>query len=66
MTKTYRIAGPTDEIAVESLADELSLIDGAHDADIDAEAGRITVHGENFADEDVRAAAANAGFEIQE
>lgn len=66
MTKTYRIAGPTDEIAVESLADELSLIDGAHDADIDAAAGRVTVRGENFADEDVRAAAANAGFEIQE
>ncbi|OEY04745.1 hypothetical protein A0K93_06445 [Corynebacterium sp. BCW_4722] len=64
MTKTYRITGPADQVAVDSLADELSLIDGAHEVDIDIEAGRLTVVGHQFADADVQKAARNAGYQV--
>ncbi|GEM_PF-730384 len=65
MTKTYRISGPTDDIAVASLADELSLIDGAHDVDIQVNDSRLTVIGDNFSDDDVKRAAENAGYGIE-
>lgn len=65
MTKTYRITGPADEIAVASLADELSLIDGAHDVDIQVNESRLTVMGDNFSDDDVKRAAENAGYGIE-
>lgn len=66
MTKTYEISGPTDEVAIASLKDELSLIDGAHDAEIDLAAGRLILVGDNFADEDVRRAADTAGYRISD
>ena len=65
MTKTYRISGPDDEVAVASLADELSMVEGAHEVDIDIEQGILTVIGFIFTDEDVRLAAINAGYELQ-
>lgn len=66
MTKTYRITGPADQVAVDSLADELSLIDGAHEVDIDIEAGRLTVVGHMFSDADVRKAAEHAGYSVED
>ena len=35
MTKTYRILGPKDEVAVDSLKDELSVVEGTHEVDVD-------------------------------
>ena len=35
MTKTYRISGPKDEVAVDSLKDELSVVEGTHEVDVD-------------------------------
>ncbi|MDK6494263.1 hypothetical protein SAMN04488531_0893 [Corynebacterium coyleae] len=64
MTKTYKISGPDDEVAVASLADELSLVQGAHEVDINIEDGVLTVVGFTFTDEDVRLAAVNAGYEL--
>lgn len=64
MTKTYRISGPDDEVAVASLADELKMVEGAHEVDIDIEQGILTVVGFIFTDEDVRLAAVNAGYEL--
>lgn len=64
MTKTYRISGPDDEVAVASLADELSMVEGAHEVDIDIEQGILTIVGFIFTDEDVRLAAVNAGYEL--
>lgn len=65
MTKTYRISGPKDEVAVDSLKDELSLVDGTHEVELDLEAGHLTVVGFTFADEDIVQAAKNAGYVIQ-
>lgn len=64
MTKTYRIMGPKEDVAVESLADELYLVEGTHEVDIDVEAGRLTVIGFTFADEEIRQAAQNAGYTV--
>lgn len=64
MTKNYRISGPSTEAAVDSLIDEVSLIRGTHTVDVDAEAGTMTITGEDFSGEDVLQAAQNAGFEI--
>lgn len=64
MTKTYRISGPDDEVAVASLADELKMVEGAHEVDINIEEGLLTVVGFIFTDEDVRLAAVNAGYEL--
>ena len=65
MTKTYRISGPKDEVAVDSLKDELSLVDGTHEVELDLEAGHLTVVGFTFADEDIEQAAKNAGYTLQ-
>ncbi|MDK8241934.1 MULTISPECIES: hypothetical protein [Corynebacterium] len=64
MTKTYKISGPDDEVAVASLADELSMVEGAHEVDINMEDGVLTVVGFLFTDEDVRLAAVNAGYDL--
>ncbi|MCG7274786.1 transporter [Corynebacterium afermentans] len=65
MTKTYRISGPKDDVAVDSLKDELSLVDGTHEVDLDLKAGHLTVVGFTFADEDIVQAAKNAGYVIE-
>lgn len=65
MTKTYRISGPKDEVAVDSLKDELSLVDGTHEFELDLEAGHLTVVGFTFADEDIVKAAKNAGYTLE-
>ncbi len=64
MTKTYKISGPDDEVAVASLADELSMVEGAHEVDINMADGVLTVVGFLFTDEDVRLAAVNAGYDL--
>ena len=64
MTKTYKISGPDDEVAVASLADELSMVEGAHEVDINMEDGVLTVVGFLFTDGDVRLAAVNAGYDL--
>lgn len=65
MTKTYRISGPKDDVAVDSLKDELSLVEGTHEIDLDLERGHLTVVGFTFADEDVAQAARNAGYTLE-
>lgn len=65
MTKTFQISGPSTEVAVDSLIDEVQLIEGAHDVDVDIEAGRMTVSGEDFSSEEIERACANAGFAVE-
>lgn len=65
MTKTYRISGPKDEVAVDSLKDELSVVKGTHEIDLDLDRGQLTVVGFTFADEDIVQAAKNAGYTLE-
>lgn len=70
MTKNYKITGPSTEAAVDSLVDEVQLIEGIHsvevDLEADAERGTLHVEGEDFSDGAVAQAAANAGFALAE
>lgn len=66
MTKNYRITGPSTEAAVDSLIDEVTLIEGTHTVDVDTERGVMTVMGEDFSSEAIAQAAQNAGFALAE
>ena len=64
MTKNYKISGESSEVAVDSLIDEVRMVDGTFDVEIDIAEGRMTVTGENFSDADIEKAAQEAGFSI--
>ncbi|AQQ16300.1 hypothetical protein CGLAU_11860 [Corynebacterium glaucum] len=66
MTKNYRITGPSTEAAVDSLIDEVTLIEGTHTVDVDTDRGVMTVMGEDFSSEEIAQAAKNAGFALAE
>lgn len=66
MTKNYRITGPSTEAAVDSLIDEVTLIEGTHTVDVDTDRGVMTVMGEDFSSEEIERAAQNAGFALAE
>lgn len=66
MTKNYRITGPSTEVAVDSLIDEVTLIEGTHTVDVDTDRGVMTVMGEDFSSEEIAQAAKNAGFALAE
>ncbi|AIL97710.1 hypothetical protein CUREI_10945 [Corynebacterium ureicelerivorans] len=59
------MSGPKDEVAVDSLKDELSVVEGTHEVDVDLDEGELTVVGFTFADEDIEQAAKNAGYTLQ-
>jgi len=62
-SRTFRVAGMTCEHCVRSVQEEVSEIDGVRGVDVDLAGGRVTVSG-SFADEAVRAAVAEAGYEV--
>ena len=64
MTKNYNISGQSSEVAVDSLVDEVRLVEGTFDVTVEPNEGRMTVSGENFTDADIVAAAEHAGFTI--
>jgi len=66
VTKNYRITGPSTEAAVDSLIDEVTLIEGTHTVDVDTDRGVMTVMGEDFSSEEIAQAAKNAGFALAE
>ena len=65
MTKNYSIAGPSTEAAVDSLIDEVQLVEGIHTVDVDLERGRLTVSGEDFSGGEIEQAVAAAGFTLE-
>lgn len=60
----YTIAGMTCEHCVLSVREEVSEVRGVQRADVDLAAGRLTVHGDDVSDDEVRAAVAEAGYEV--
>ena len=47
-----------------SVTEEVQQVDGVAAVVVDLEAGRVTVHGQGFSDEAVRAAVDEAGYEV--
>jgi copper chaperone CopZ len=64
MTTQYRITGMTCTHCVASVREEVGEIPGVADVDVDLASGRLTVHGSGVPSQAVRAAVAEAGYEV--
>ncbi|GAA4151625.1 heavy-metal-associated domain-containing protein [Actinomadura keratinilytica] len=64
-TATYTVTGMTCGHCVSSVKEEVGEIDGVTAVDVDLASGRVTVTSEGPIDDDkVRAAVAEAGYEV--
>jgi copper chaperone CopZ len=61
--RTYTVTGMTCDHCVMSVREEVEEVAGVESADVDLASGRLTVAGDGFADADVEAAVAEAGYE---
>jgi copper chaperone CopZ len=64
MISTYSVTGMTCDHCVASVREEVTEISGVTAVDVDLASGRLTVTGENVADDAVRAAVAQAGYAV--
>ena len=62
--RNYSVAGMTCAHCVASVEEEVSEVAGVESVDVDLDSGRLTVSGEGFSDDDVRAAVVEAGYEV--
>ncbi len=62
--RSYAITGMTCSHCVVSVHEEVSKVVGVTDVDVDLDAGRLTVSGDDYSDEAVTAAVADAGYEV--
>lgn len=64
-TRTYRVVGMTCGHCVSSVRGEVAKLPGVERVDVDLESGLLTLtSGTEVADEDVRAAVEEAGYEV--
>ena len=63
-TRNFTVSGMTCSHCVLSVREEVSEVAGVQDVAVDLASGRLTVTGENVADDAVRAAVADAGYEV--
>ena len=63
-TRTYTVSGMTCGHCVASVREEVGEVEGVRAVDVDLESGRVSVAGEGFSDEAVRAAVGEAGYEV--
>ena len=62
--REYTVRGMTCDHCVLSVSEEVSEIAGVQGVDVELASGRLVVRGENVSDEAVRAAVADAGYEV--
>jgi copper chaperone CopZ len=65
-TKTYRVTGMTCEHCVSAVSGEVGGVCGVESVRVDLAGGRVTVTGEGYTDEMIRAAVDEAGYEVIE
>ncbi|HEV2929949.1 MAG TPA: heavy-metal-associated domain-containing protein [Propionibacteriaceae bacterium] len=63
-TRDYTVQGMTCSHCVLSVREEVSEVPGVSAVDVDMDSGRMTVTGQNVADDAVRDAVAEAGYEV--
>jgi copper chaperone CopZ len=63
MTSTYTVAGMTCSHCVASVSEEVAEVAGVDAVDVDLGSGRLAVTGD-VSDADIRAAVAEAGYEV--
>jgi len=65
VTSTYTVTGMTCSHCVQSVSGELSALPGVEEVQVDLASGAVTVTSETpLADDDVRAAVDEAGYEL--
>jgi copper chaperone len=64
MMRTYTVTGMTCSHCVASVHEEVSEVAGVTDVDVDLDSGRLAVTGPDVSDDAVRAAVAEAGYEV--
>jgi copper chaperone len=64
-SRTYTVSGMTCAHCVASVSEEVAEIDGVEAVDVELASGRLTVTGEGFGDDAVRAAVAEAGYTVR-
>ena len=64
LSRVFAVEGMTCGHCVMSVREEVSEVPGVSAVDVDLASGRMTVSGDQFADDAVRAAVAEAGYEI--
>ncbi len=62
--KAYTVTGMTCGHCVSSVTSEVSKIEGVQAVDVDLASGRVAVTGDGFADDQVRAAVDEAGYQL--
>jgi copper chaperone len=62
--KVYAVTGMSCEHCVRSVSEEVGKVTGVQDVDVDLAAGRVTVTGESFTDEQIREAVDEAGYTL--
>jgi copper chaperone len=63
-TRSYVASGMTCQHCVRSVTEEVSEVRGVESVEVDLASGRVTVTGSDFADEAVKTAVAEAGYEV--
>jgi copper chaperone len=62
--RSYTVSGMTCSHCVSSVREEVAELAGVRDVDVDLATGRLIVTGDTIDDRAVRAAVAEAGYEI--
>lgn len=62
--REYTVQGMTCQHCVASVSEELAEVEGVDGVDVDLATGRVSVTGEGFSDDEVRAAVREAGYEV--
>jgi copper chaperone CopZ len=64
MISTYTVAGMTCSHCVASVSEQVAEVAGVEHVDVDLGTGRLVVTGESVRDDAIRAAVAEAGYEV--
>ncbi|MEJ7893264.1 MAG: heavy-metal-associated domain-containing protein [Solirubrobacteraceae bacterium] len=65
-SRTYQVSGMTCGHCALSVKAEVSEVAGVENVDVELASGRVTISGESFADDAIRAAVEEAGYEVIE
>ena len=63
-SRTYTVEGMSCSHCVTAVREEVSEVAGVEEVGVELSSGRLTVAGAGYSDEAVRAAVAEAGYEV--
>lgn len=63
-SRTYTVSGMTCGHCVLSVKEEISELAGVESVDVDLASGRVEVSGSDLADDQIRSAVSEAGYEV--